>query len=220
MLADVHGPAKRASDELPFITIGTERIVVSGRAVLDTSALDHRTEPFVREVREAVALSRAGVVNARVVVDRRVTADQLMKVLWAAVAGGIRDFSLIATRGNELVALPIRLPERASTSDAPLFLTIENELVRVWPMNSNEGSKEDPVYLGRQNESNARLASALEQLASHRYGSRTRTKDEQCIIFLLLRGSNAGEVLDLMSYVQFSPAGAELFPNVVLATEG
>jgi hypothetical protein len=217
-LPEVSGNALPAPRSLPFMVVGRTQVGVAAQPVIETKKIGDGPLEFISEIRHAVRAQRS-VDRAVVIVDEATSFGVLTKVLWSAAAGGVRRFSLVARKGNAIVAFPLELPKHAPPGQEPPLVVVSShgDKLHVWSLDSQDGTMTDPSFILDRSESLDRLTTVLESIVSRRYKADVpRSNDERTIILALPPQTLSRDVVNLMSHVQLSATGVDLFPNVVL----
>jgi hypothetical protein len=219
---------------VPVIAVSRTALSVEGTQLvamkdgqLDPSELTRGAAGVVIVALRDALIDRPAGKDARLVlaVDRQISSRLLAQVVYTAHAArpGV-PVLLLARAGARQVAAPVYAPAPTADSSDPvgLVVSVGDAELRVWSTTGTEGTRGEPkaVIALAAPDPDGRLAAALAEIATRRYGDAMRAPGTTRVTIEAAPEVPVQAVAAAVAAVRRTADGAELFPDVVVISMG
>jgi len=227
------------ADRVPDLIVTTRDIVVGDNRVVALGS-DGDVDPSEKEggalgmqidaLRDAAGAilpeHRAGAADIALAIDRRTSYALLIEIVYSlsrAHRGPGFTYGVLATSGDAVGYLPIRLPERApqlqdgTPARLGLIVTETPTGIRLWSVSGLEGTLAQPKVDLHGLDDLRPLQAALEEIVHRRWPDGRRDALDHQIIVMLDSAMPVQRLLELAAVVRVGSNGDELFGDIVLS---
>jgi hypothetical protein len=219
---------------VPVIAVSRTALSVEGTQLvamkdgqLDPAELDRGAAGVVIVALRDALIDRPAGVDTRltVAIDRQISSRLLAQVVYTAHAArpGV-PVVLLARAGARQVAAPVQAPAPTADSSDPvgLVVSVGDAELRVWSTTGTEGTRGAPkaVIALAAPDPDGRLAAALAEIATRRYGDAMRAPGTTRVTIEASPAVPVQAVAAAVAAVRRTTDGADLFPDVVVISAG